>query len=286
MRWLERINPVAHWVYTCQHSPGWVEPLRVIYDHELVIIRQGKYVTEIDGERYLCQEGDYLVIPPACQHVSWDAGQVAGIRLCVHFDWTTGYPPMDDLDLHCFHPGKPDKSRFRLPPCFVPKQILHGRVRDLASAGDLHERLESHFLYGSDHHRIRARAMLLELLLDILDTSSCKPEPKMDRSIESRARGLLTRYSHQGLETMPSIEDIFADLSCSYAHICRCFKKRYGVSPLTYITTLRINRAKHMLRENGSSISEVAQKAGYSDPAYFSRVFRKYVGVSPKQFRQ
>lgn len=286
MKWLEKVNPAVHWAYTCQHDRGWVEPLRVIYDHELVLIRRGMYVSEIEGERFLCNAGDFLIIPPDRQHVSWDQGQKPGVRLCVHFDWTTCYPLLDDICLDCYHPGIPDQNRFRMPPGFVPKKILQGQVQDFPQANELFNRLESHFLYGSEHHRVLTRALLMELLLEILDKTSRKPQPILHRPLESIARDLLAKLAFMPVDAMPPIEDVFEQLDCSYAHICRRFKQRFSVSPLTYVTTIRINNAKQLLHDNDISIAHIANKTGYNDPAYFSRMFRKHTGLSPKQYQK
>lgn len=62
------------------------------------------------------------------------------------------------------------------------------------------------------------------------------------------------------------------------------FKKTYGQSAMDYLTDLRINRAKRYLSETGERLKDIAQKVGYSDEFYFSRKFKKEVGVSPSAF--
>jgi AraC-like DNA-binding protein len=64
------------------------------------------------------------------------------------------------------------------------------------------------------------------------------------------------------------------------------FKELAGISPQDYLTHYRIAYAKHLLTMGGQSISEVAYKSGFSDPKYFSRVFKKIEGVSPSSIAQ
>lgn len=52
-----------------------------------------------------------------------------------------------------------------------------------------------------------------------------------------------------------------------------------------YISDYRINKAKELLRDTNIKISGVAEKVGFSDAAYFYRVFKKSVGVTPAQYR-
>lgn len=62
------------------------------------------------------------------------------------------------------------------------------------------------------------------------------------------------------------------------------FKKTYGQSAIEYLTNLRINRAKRYLAESEARLRDIALKVGYSDEFYFSRKFKREVGVSPSDF--
>ncbi|MBU8713241.1 helix-turn-helix domain-containing protein [Brevibacillus parabrevis] len=62
------------------------------------------------------------------------------------------------------------------------------------------------------------------------------------------------------------------------------FKKAYGQSVMDYVTELRIGRAKQLLRDSDLYMHEVARKVGYTDEFYFSRKFKKAVGVSPSAY--
>lgn len=70
----------------------------------------------------------------------------------------------------------------------------------------------------------------------------------------------------------------------------RSFKRRFakatGLSPLAYVQTLRLEEAKHMLETTNESIEAIAIQVGYEDASYFSRLFRRRVGVTPAQYRK
>ena len=69
-------------------------------------------------------------------------------------------------------------------------------------------------------------------------------------------------------------------------HLRRRFKTELGVTPGAYLTQLRMEYAKQRLnRDESMSIAEVAFRAGYYDPLYFSRAFKKYTGVSPSEWK-
>ena len=64
------------------------------------------------------------------------------------------------------------------------------------------------------------------------------------------------------------------------------FKQVMGRTPAAYITFLRTMKARELLLDLDMPISEVARECGYDDPLYFSRVFRRTVGVSPSEYRR
>ena len=65
----------------------------------------------------------------------------------------------------------------------------------------------------------------------------------------------------------------------------KLFYKVFNTTPLSYINSLRIERAKALLSELNSTVDQVAQKSGFSDAKYFSTVFKKFVGVPPSKYR-
>lgn len=76
-----------------------------------------------------------------------------------------------------------------------------------------------------------------------------------------------------------------SDLSgFSRAHFKRLFSKYYNTTPSEYITMVRIEHAKTMLESNIFSLKEIAEQCGFYDEYYFSKVFQKKVGCTPKKY--
>ncbi len=82
-----------------------------------------------------------------------------------------------------------------------------------------------------------------------------------------------------------SIGALARQCSMSEAYFRRCFKEAYRLSPNQYIKEMRMNRAKDLLKTGLLSISEVAEQVGFSDIYYFSKAFKKAVGVNPTMYK-
>ena len=89
--------------------------------------------------------------------------------------------------------------------------------------------------------------------------------------------------SHLGVNfSLKDVADV-VDLSPYYAS--RIFKEDMGLTIMEYATKARMNEAKHLLSNPRYRVEEIAAQLGYSDSSYFGRVFKKSVGMSPRQYR-
>ncbi len=66
----------------------------------------------------------------------------------------------------------------------------------------------------------------------------------------------------------------------------RRFKLATGMAPLEYVHTMRIEEAKHLLETSALPIAAVAEEVGYDDAAFFGRLFRRQVNLTPPQYRR
>jgi AraC-like DNA-binding protein len=82
------------------------------------------------------------------------------------------------------------------------------------------------------------------------------------------------------------LDEIAAQTGLSASHFSRLFLNRTGHSPIDYLIQLKIQRACRLLDNSGQTIAEVARGMGFDDQFYFSRVFRKVMGMSPVEYRK
>jgi len=82
------------------------------------------------------------------------------------------------------------------------------------------------------------------------------------------------------------IGEIAEAFGFSNVNFIRRFKKLFSTTPVTFITTLRLQKAKKMLVETTLSVSKIAKACGFENPYYFSNVFTKYLKICPTRYRE
>ena len=95
----------------------------------------------------------------------------------------------------------------------------------------------------------------------------------------------IASYIREHLTTPCKAEALEDQFFLSYKHMEALFKKEKGITIGQYHTKLRIRMACELLSTTTLSVSQIGERLGYKDPLYFSRSFKKQVGVSPRDYR-
>lgn len=281
---VKKISPVLNIVGGGSWNNGFIEPDRVIYDHELVLFTSGECVLTIDDKQYCCKSPYWIIVPPGAIHCSRASGENKVYRYWVHFDWL--YTEKSGKSFLCtYAPEKPDKQLLNPAPAFIPSKIFHGRIRNLPDTLQKTEILKKTWENGSDFDRIALRATALELLTKLIGCNQTTTSPDKNNRREEMLASMLKAH----LEKMPSqaveIRLYIQELGYSYGHLCRIFKAFYGISPLTYLNLLRLENAASKLNNPRTGVAAVAEAAGFNSPAYFSRIFKRHFGMSPREWQ-
>ncbi|OGV56915.1 MAG: hypothetical protein A2X49_02100 [Lentisphaerae bacterium GWF2_52_8] len=261
---------------------GVINPWRVINDFELFIFTEGDARMTVDDVDYECPDGQFLIMRPATRHLSVCLSKQVFVRWA-HFDWNAG--AKEAYPQHGRVQEKTVDFEFSLPS-FCPKGIVTGRLEG-TNALALHDRMCAKLNAGGAQSKRMAQALFLQELLTLLDSpelnsaSLSRPDERLAYEAMSKLH-LIASMPHR--ETA-SLQDVLGELRRSYAHVERCFKQHFGMSPEKYISGLRMNKAGEMLLETALNVSEIAEELGYDDPGYFSRQFTKHAGMSPSKFR-
>ena len=94
------------------------------------------------------------------------------------------------------------------------------------------------------------------------------------------------RYIDLHFKESLTLEQLAEEAHMSKYYLSHAFKREYGISPINYMISRRIDESKYLLAETDLSMSQIAQLLGFSSLSYFSQVFRKENNTSPMEFRQ
>lgn len=112
--------------------------------------------------------------------------------------------------------------------------------------------------------------------------TSARKYSKYDKIHSLAIEYILENYTNEELFA----EDIAKSLGISEAHLRRVFKEKAGISPMHYVSYLRLEKAKNLLLNSNCTVSEIASLCGFSDPYYFSREFKNQFGIPPSEYKQ
>jgi AraC-like DNA-binding protein len=99
--------------------------------------------------------------------------------------------------------------------------------------------------------------------------------------LAARARRSLDAYPPQPLRAA----EWSRHLGAGEPHLRRLFRERYGVTPRRYLTERRLRQAGHLLWTTGWSVAEIARQVGYEDLRNFRRLFQRWAGMAPLDYR-
>ncbi|NLG37059.1 MAG: helix-turn-helix transcriptional regulator [Clostridiales bacterium] len=126
----------------------------------------------------------------------------------------------------------------------------------------------------------RIKARVLDLLTDL--SGELYRENMISHGCETIGPGI--RYLEQHFTENTPIEELAALCFVSQTSFRRLFREYAGMSPVRYRNALRVNRARELLQSGLFTAGEAAEELGFSDTAYFCRVFKSVTGTSPGEF--
>lgn len=109
-------------------------------------------------------------------------------------------------------------------------------------------------------------------------------EPYEDKE-QGTLIGEITAYIGKHYIDDIALQDIAGFLGYSDVYFCKLFKQNFGKNFITYLNEYRMNKAKELLSNPMINIKDVGQKVGYRDANYFTRLFKRIVGVTPSEYR-
>lgn len=230
-------------------------------DYQLIIVLSGEALFKHQGKDILLKSGDVIILPPHIKN---------------HYFF---YPDNNIIWIH-FTGSSVEK--------ILSDYSLEGYVKySVSDAEDFlwhAEKIIEEFQLKHVGYMNNCNACLLNILTLL--------KRKIDSRINSSSNSFVPEITTV-LEDMKvnfsENKDIgeFAKMcNLSTSRFAHLFAKTVGTSPYKYLLNLRIKQGKYLLMNTNLSVSDIAKSVGYDDPLHFSRIFKKYEGLSPTQFKK
>ncbi len=175
--------------------------------------------------------------------------------------------------------SEPEGEGLAAGACIVPSAIEARRAwsgareaAETAAPGTLAER-------GSGSGPERESPEAQSAFFSFADRPSLRPRPLRPRVVESALRFVGENFA-RGI----SLEETAEAVGANPAYLSRAFSEEMGTTFIDYLTGIRMDCARRKLGEGVLSIKEIAAGSGYSDPNYFSRLFKKVCGLTPSEY--
>lgn len=220
--------------------------------NKLYYIYEGKMAYSINGHHSIATAGDWILMPLNTTQSFCLISESVDHFYC-HFTLTLN----DGIDLFSTHQYDSQINLHRIPLENMNPTMPHSFQK---------------------HHEI------MNVLYAYMNQSSIKK--KCSKNTYTPALQEIATYIQNNIKTKITIDDLAHAANLHPNYLIRLFKRNYGMSPIHYINALKINLAKDELNYTDHAIGHIADSLGFNDIYYFSRLFKKLTGMSPKQYRK
>ncbi|SFT27896.1 AraC family transcriptional regulator [Paenibacillus sp. BC26] len=282
-----KFHPYVYYATKYAFYRGQTSNNRYVYSSSIYIVTEGKGIFGLRGKQYEALPG-MMVYMEAGQPHDWIADATDPlVHVCCYFDWHY----VDRTEVFKDHAA---------PLCYDFAQLRTELVGEAfpyplpeissisASLLNWTDLLQRSFI-SSEHttERTFLRSMAAQshfaVFINHFLTYSLQekhiPDPRIGKLLARIEVDLINGHAID-------LENYSESLGVSRGYFFELFKKTTGLSPIQYINQFRINRAREDLSSSNLSVMQIADKYHFNSVHYFSRMFSKYVGVSPQTYRE
>lgn len=235
-------------------------------DYYFLYLQSGWVTVDYKGTMIRLEAGKCLYYPPHVRHLYTFYCVGNPVAYYVHFTGPAAEESMAELDPH-------DDMIYEIRDRTTFESLFH-RLRNIYF---------THRVYGERKKPMsfpEINGVLLELI-DILIRSN-SPQGAWNPSEIMMAAAYIREHFQEEID----LEKCAANAHLSLSRFSHTFTEKIGISPHKFILSLRIDAAKEFLLYSSLNVNEVSETVGFPDSSYFSRLFRKYTGVSPSDYRK
>ncbi|KGX92649.1 AraC family transcriptional regulator [Pontibacillus halophilus JSM 076056 = DSM 19796] len=246
---------------------------------DLLYVRSGTLFLTEGNNRYSIYPGEYIIFTPNVEHYGHRVCEEETEFYWIHFDtetkaeWTNQEATEWREIIH-------KEASYTTPASYTLHLPKHGRY----PADQQLERLIDQLLLQHESkdpmERMKEQQTFQQFLIWTQQAALHIPNAAQLKAEE------LIRYIEEHYDQQLEIREIAKELALHPDYLTRVMKQATGVTPNEYLTQYRLTRAKQLLSTTEWTIAEVSTQVGIQDHAYFSRLFKRKEGRTPKEYRR
>jgi AraC-like DNA-binding protein len=246
--------------------------------YEIYFLLEGERYYFIDKEIYHVPPGSLVLVNREQIHKTSMAENAYHSRILLQLDPKIFNPYLVNLGLP--DPDELFSSRYG---------VIRLEDKDKIRVEALYQEVLKELQNKKDRYDIQVKLIVAELIVLICRYSR---GDNILKDLEEKQTGKhnkvreVAEYLWDCCETDESLVQIASRFYISKSYLSRIFKEITGFTINEYINIARIKKAKHLLHHSEYTITEISFKIGYESITYFERVFKKFVGISPNQYRK
>lgn len=261
------ITDIGYYPHATYHYRERTSP---IDQYVLIYCVKGSGIYSVNGKQYEVKANQYFILPAMTPHAYASNNDDPWTIYWIHFRGNLARYYADGAEL----------------PITVTSNIS-------SRIADRNEIFEDIFLTLSDGYTIENLRYTTSLLHFYLGSLRYLPLyrkfHKKAFENEEQAHAITNaalKYMEENIERQITLQDLAQYTGYSASHFSSIFKSNTGHSPLSYFNILKIKKACELLDTTDMKINQISCKVGIDDSYYFSRLFTKTVGISPKKYRE
>lgn len=262
------------------HDTSWYMEPNVHGFYELVYMKKGNTVFEVEGQPISLGPNDIIIIKPHQRHKFSVQSEKGTDFIVLYFDFENKFSgehsevPLEDFLKFVSSEENGSFIKLKVSQKNEIIVLLNRIMRERESSEPGNEFL--------NHLLVLEMFVLLSRALKKEWESSIKSKsPKLNELID-----ISINFIHNNYERDISLGDIARYVFLSPSYFTRAFKDQTGLSPITYLIKIRIERSKEMLAETSFKIGDIALSVGFSNQQRFNEMFKKHTGMTPLQYRK
>lgn len=257
----------------CKQHSNITKLPRTLHRHddrlELVFVSKGSGTYIIDGINYTTTDGDILIYNAGVLH---DEHHMIASPHGESEIFGCSIIGVNILGLPTNHLIKPH----------VCPKVHSGPHHQSIDA--LFSLLLSYSKQGKQFNKLLVRHLLSSLLILIVDVAKQYDKPCEDKKLQKIGEQIKAHLDEYYWDEVV-LSQLAAQLNISPFYLSHTFKKYSGYTPLQYLTRRRIGEAQTLLLHSKHNLTQISQAVGFNNVTYFQHVFFKYVGITPRDYR-